>query len=84
MRCMMLVGLKQLMKLTTKENRKMAKKENSLKKLWTFQLKDKTTWPYLTVHYRQDKDGKINKIIWVKNPDFKYSHLVPGYKNNVE
>jgi hypothetical protein len=57
---------------------KKQKKEHKLKKLWPYQYDDETTWPYLDCMLGESY-GNISVKNWVKNPDFKYGHLIKGY-----
>ncbi len=57
-----------------------------LKKLWPYSKDDKSTWPWLTcmIGGRKTADGKQELYVtkWVKNPDFKYGHLIKGYNDD--
>ncbi len=49
----------------------------SLPCLWKFDINDQTTWPY--VSYVLIGKGDKKTIKWLKNPFFKYGHLIKGY-----
>jgi hypothetical protein len=59
----------------------MKKKDVNLKSplpvLFPINKEDKNTWPWLDCEYYETK--KSFTIKWVKNPNFKYGHLIPGY-----
>lgn len=45
--------------------------------LYSYSFEDKSTWAYLGCEVIGK--GSEMKIEWIKNPDFKYSHLIKGY-----
>ena len=49
----------------------------SLPHLWKFDIHDESTWPYLD--YVLIGKGENKEIRWIKNPSFKYGHLIKGY-----
>ncbi len=56
----------------------MKKKANCLPMLFPYNHEDKTTWPYLDCKIAEH--GREKRIAsWVKNPNFKYGHLIKGY-----
>lgn len=56
----------------------MKKKDNVLPMLFPYKHDDKTTWPYIDCNIYDN--GEMRKVSsWVKNPDFKYGHLIKGY-----
>lgn len=48
-----------------------------LKKLFPYDKHDRSTWPYLTCVFRGTPRHLY--VIWVKNPEFKYGHLIKNY-----
>lgn len=54
--------------------------KDPMNKLWQFKINDKTTWPYLDCQV-SSKDGKPYIKKWIKNPDFKYKHLMKNYSS---
>ena len=45
--------------------------------LYPYSYEDKSTWAYLDC--KISGKGKNRQIEWIKNPKFKYAHLVKGY-----
>lgn len=48
--------------------------KEKLSLLWPYLYHDKNTWKYIDVRI-SDSPFKKDRIKWIKNPNFKYSHL---------
>jgi len=46
-------------------------------KLWPYHYDDIDTWPWLECKIAGDEIRYVS--MWVKNPNFKYGHLIKGY-----
>lgn len=58
----------------------MTKKKDKLKflpKLYNFNYDDKTTWAYSGCLISGSEKDPV--VTWIKNPKFKYSHLLENY-----
>lgn len=54
-----------------------SEKFTPLNKIFPFDINDKSTWPWLD-HKVSGRPPK-RFIHWVKNPEFKWPHLIPNY-----
>lgn len=52
-------------------------KDVILKKIFPYSIQDKTTWPWINCLVNVYKDK--TSVKWIKNPTFKYGHLIKGY-----
>ncbi len=48
-----------------------------MKKLWPYDYSNQDTWPWLTCNVAGEEIAYISS--WIKNPKFKYGHLIKGY-----
>ena len=55
-------------------------KKEKLSLLWPYLYHDKTTWKYIGLRI-SNSPFKKDKIKWIKNPRFKYTHLDTNLKD---
>ncbi len=53
----------------------MIKSKTPLNYLWKFDLKDKTTWEYITCNFKYTHNKEIKGVDWIENPIFAFKHL---------
>lgn len=60
-----------------KNPRKQIISKSGLQQLFPYDKDDITTWPWIDCSVSGSTDNP--KVTWIKNPDFKYGHLIADY-----